>query len=121
MSHHDTNDGHFIVPVKYYVMTLLVLVVMTTVTVYTAKYIDLGWGNIVFAMAIAITKASFVVMFFMGLRWDKGVLNVAVFFSSIVVFLIFIVFVVYETSTRDGFTPEEFDKQNLKTPVKIEK
>lgn len=119
--HQETHDhGHFIIPIKYYVMTLVVLLILTVVTVYTAKFIDLSWGNIVLAMFIAIVKAGFVTMFFMGLRWDRG-LNIAAFLSAVVVLAIFVSFIVLDTGTRGSIDIEEEGKQNLETPVKIVK
>jgi len=65
------QHSHFIVPVKYYIGTFLSLLVLTFVTVTISRF-DFGTFNIVVAMLVAIVKASLVISFFMGLRWDKG-------------------------------------------------
>ena len=60
----------FIIPVKYYVGTLLSLI-LSIVTVLVVL-VDLGPLNIYVAMFIAILKATLVVSVFMGLYWDEA-------------------------------------------------
>jgi cytochrome c oxidase subunit 4 len=57
---------------KLYAGVLGALLVLTAITV-GASYIDFGSANIVIAVLIASVKASLVALFFMHLRWDKGV------------------------------------------------
>jgi cytochrome c oxidase subunit 4 len=58
-----------------------VLLAFTIITVVTGK-IDLGAANIFIAMAIATTKATLVVLFFMHM-WEAGGVNRLVFVVSV--------------------------------------
>lgn len=64
-----------------YVAIWLILLGFTALTVATGKT-DLGQANIFIAMAIALTKATLVVLFFMHL-WDEGGVNRLVFVVSV--------------------------------------
>jgi len=55
---------------KLYLVILAALVVGTFVTVQAAK-IDLGRGNIILALAIAVTKMTLVVLFFMHGKYSS--------------------------------------------------
>ena len=60
-----------IVPVKVYVTIFLVLLVGTALTVIAA-YIDFPYGlNAIVAMTIAVAKATFVVLYFMHVRYSS--------------------------------------------------
>src|SRR5215216_3972392 len=59
-----------IVPVRIYVTIFLVLLLGTALTVMAAFY-DFPWQlNTIVAMTIAITKATFVVLYFMHVRYS---------------------------------------------------
>lgn len=64
-----------------YITVYLILLVFTGLTVWTGR-MDLGAANIYVAMAIATTKATLVVLFFMHL-WDDGRVNRLVFACSV--------------------------------------
>jgi cytochrome c oxidase subunit 4 len=64
---HDHAHEHHITPVKDYVMTFLALLVLMVLTIVAAKF-NFGAANNVIAMIIAITKATMVVLIFMGVR-----------------------------------------------------
>ena len=81
--------GH-IVPIKTLVATGLALLVLTLITVGAAK-IDLGDLNIWIALAIAVFKASLVVLFFMHLKYDRP-FNGIVFMTSVAFVALFISF-----------------------------
>jgi cytochrome c oxidase subunit 4 len=70
-----SGKEHHVVSPKTYVLILLALLVGTAVTVLAAR-VDLGPYNIVLAMAIAITKATLVVLFFMHLKYSEGLTKV---------------------------------------------
>ena len=76
MANHDHHDdhGHGIAHVaasKVLLGTWVALMILTIITV-TATKIDLGPSyNLALAMAIAVVKATLVVLFFMHLRYDK--------------------------------------------------
>jgi len=59
-----------IVPVRIYITIFFVLLVGTALTVLAAR-VDFPYGlNTVVAMTIAITKATFVVLYFMHVRYS---------------------------------------------------
>ena len=63
----SSNDHHHIASIGTYVAVWAGLVVFTLLTVYVASH-DFGVLNTAVALGIAITKASMVVLIFMGLR-----------------------------------------------------
>ena len=65
---HADEHAH-VVPVGLYLAVFAALMVLTIVTV-AASRIDLGALNTPLAMAIAVTKAVLVVLFFMHVRWS---------------------------------------------------
>ena len=91
----SSHNEHHIVPVKYYLLTLISLSILTMLTVYTAKFVDLGKFNIVLAMFIAGFKASLVLLFFMGLRWDRG-FNVFIVILTLVFFFVFVSMILFD-------------------------
>ena len=66
MAHEETH-GH-IAPLSMYFGVFALLVVGTIITVAVA-YVDLGFLNTAVALGIACTKATFVVLYFMHVRW----------------------------------------------------
>jgi len=67
-----------IVPVRIYVTIFLVLLVGTALTVWAA-FQDFPWQlNTIVAMTIAITKATFVVLYFMHVRYSSRLVWVIV-------------------------------------------
>lgn len=60
-----------IVPVKVYLMIFVILLVGTALTVFAA-FIDFPYGlNAIVAMTIAVAKATFVVLYFMHVRYSS--------------------------------------------------
>ena len=57
-------------PVKAYLAVVSCLFVFTAITVLVA-FVDLGWINTPLALAIAIFKATIVVLFFMHVRYNS--------------------------------------------------
>lgn len=67
-----------IVSVRIYVTIFLVLLVGTALTVWAA-FIDFPFGlNTIVAMTIAVTKATFVVLYFMHVRYSSRLIWVIV-------------------------------------------
>ena len=67
-----------IVPVRIYVTIFLVLLAGTALTV-VAAFQDFPWQlNTIVAMTIAITKATFVVLYFMHVRYSARLIWVIV-------------------------------------------
>ena len=62
------SGGH-VAPVRMYLGIFLALIVGTALTVVVA-FFDFGFMNNVIMLAIAITKALLVVLFFMHVRWS---------------------------------------------------
>ena len=62
---------HVITPVKTYVATFVALLILTFITYLVATQ-DFGWLNTPIALAVAFTKASLVVIYFMGLRYNTS-------------------------------------------------
>lgn len=88
--HQDGHHKHFILPVNVAGKILVALLILTVVTVLTAEYVDIGRFNFFLAMVIATVKASLVVFYFMGLKYDSNE-NRIVFFGSFVFVAIFFV------------------------------
>jgi cytochrome c oxidase subunit IV len=90
---------------KWYIGTIIALFILTAITVYVAGF-DFGsnFVNLMIAMAIATVKASLVVLFFMHLRWEKGI-NAIVFLSSIFFVGVFMVFTFLDINTRVAIEP----------------
>lgn len=60
---------HHIVPLGVYFRVFALLMLMTVATVAVA-FVDLGWGNTPVALAIALLKATVVILFFMHVRYN---------------------------------------------------
>jgi len=85
------NKGHHILPIKMCRAIFALLLTFTVITV-AAAFVDLGSINFLLAMLIATVKASFVVFYFMGLKFDSNE-NRVIFFSSFIFVAIFVVFI----------------------------
>jgi cytochrome c oxidase subunit IV len=82
-SHADAHGAHpHVVPVTTYLLVFGALMVLTAVTVWVAT-IDFGSFNTVVAMAIAVTKASLVVLFFMHVKYSPKLTKLLVAASFI--------------------------------------
>jgi len=86
-----------------YTKTLLALLVLTAITVLAAGF-DFGQGNVVIALFIATIKASLVVLFFMGLRWDKPV-NAIIALAGFLFLGIFLLFCLLDFDARNNPFP----------------
>jgi cytochrome c oxidase subunit 4 len=82
--------NHKVLPVRTYVLIWLILIVATGTTLGVA-YIDLGPWNIVVALAIAFTKMSLVVLFFMHVKQQTNLTKIFVvagfLFLGILIFM----------------------------------
>ena len=94
-------SGH-IVPTKLYISVFVALIALTALTTGVA-FINLGKWNTVVALAIAVCKATLVVLFFMHLRWSSNLLRIVVA-ASLLWLAILIVLTVSDVFTRD-WTP----------------
>jgi cytochrome c oxidase subunit 4 len=66
---HEEHEHHIVSPVVY-VVILFALLVGTALTIW-ASYVDLGVWNPIIAIAIACTKATLVVLFFMHVKYSS--------------------------------------------------
>jgi cytochrome c oxidase subunit IV len=71
------GSAHHLVPVSVYIGVFTALLVLTGVTVLVASF-DLGRLNDLVALAIAIIKASLVILFFMHIRYSPRLMWVVV-------------------------------------------
>ena len=76
MSEHQEHAHHIVSP-KVYAIILLALLVGTASTIW-ASYVDMGVWNPIIALAIACTKATLVVLFFMGVKYSTKLTKLTV-------------------------------------------
>jgi caa(3)-type oxidase subunit IV len=123
-NHAHTNAEHShhpLVPLKVYAFTLLGLLVLTVVTV-GASYLNFGsTANVLVSLGIASAKASLVLMFFMGLKYDSN-LNRAFILSSFAALVLLLAITAADLWTRPqpqpvkvmaaavGLSEEEFQR-----------
>ena len=89
---HATADhgAHVITPVRTYINVFVALLVLTGLT-YLVATRDFGALNTPIALAVALVKASFVIIYFMGLRYNTPltkVIAIAGFFWLIIMFVL---------------------------------
>jgi cytochrome c oxidase subunit 4 len=94
--HDDHGVGH-IAPTKALVGTGVALLILTAVTVWSARSLDLGEANIYIALFIATLKASLVMLFFMHLWWDRP-FNAIVCVGSIAFVALFLALAMTDTA-----------------------
>jgi cytochrome c oxidase subunit 4 len=76
-THDASHAQHIITPTRTYVLVFLALVVGTVLT-YVAAINDFGALNTPIALGIAFAKASLVILFFMGVRYNTPLTKVVV-------------------------------------------
>jgi cytochrome c oxidase subunit IV len=82
------EHAHTIVGPGVYVAILFALLIGTALTVW-ASFLELGLWNPVIALAIATSKVSLVVLFFMGVKYSSKLTKLTVF-AGIFTFMILI-------------------------------
>ena len=75
-SEHQEHAHHIVGPLVY-VVILIALLIGTALTVW-ASFIDLGFWNPIIALAIATTKATLVVLFFMYVWYSSKLTKLTV-------------------------------------------
>jgi len=97
---HHADDHHGIAhtaTIKTLVATGGALLLLTIVTVLATK-VDFGASiNLAIAMAIAVLKATLVILFFMHLRYDR-LFHSVVFVSAILAAILFVGFTLMDSS-----------------------
>lgn len=97
-AHAAEGHVHHITPRSTLLKVFGALVFLTIFTVVSSR-IDLGVLNVPLALAIALTKAALVVMFFMALKYDKKV-NVLTFTVGTIFVLVFLLFTLFDVAFR---------------------
>jgi cytochrome c oxidase subunit 4 len=92
--HPDHGVGH-VVSMKVLGTVFGALVLLTVITV-AASYVNFGEANLIVALAIAVLKATLVVLYFMHLRWDKP-FNSIVFVGCLIFVALFISLAMLDT------------------------
>jgi len=98
-AHHAHGVGH-IVPFKILFGVFAALTVLTVITV-VASLFNFGEFNLIIALAIAVVKASLVVLFFMHLIWDKP-FNAIVFVGCLIFVGLFISLALLDSNQYRG-------------------
>ena len=95
-----------IVPVRIYVTIFVVLLVGTALTV-VAAFQDFPWQlNTIVAMTIAITKATFVVLYFMHVRYSARLIWVIV--ASALFWLVIMFALTFSDYWTRGWIPSAY-------------
>jgi cytochrome c oxidase subunit 4 len=83
------STEHIITPVRTYVLVFLALLFFTLTTVIVASH-DFGFLNTAVALGIACTKATLVIWFFMGVRYNTSLTKVTVVAGFIWLLILFV-------------------------------
>jgi len=95
-----------IVPVRVYVTIFLVLLVGTALTVLAA-FQDFPWYfNTIVAMTIAVTKATFVVLYFMHVRYSIRLVWVIV--ASALFWMVILFALTFSDYNTRGWIPSAY-------------
>ena len=111
------DHGHFIIHIKYYIGTFISLLILTVFTVAISR-VDLGLLNDPVAIGVAIIKATLVLLFFMGLKWDKGISTVLIL-GSVSAILIFFLLTYSDIGFRGTIYETDKGIHNINSPVKL--
>jgi cytochrome c oxidase subunit 4 len=106
---HTGHGGHHVLSRTDLLRTFGALCALTVLTVglalaERAALLPLGGLSVPVALTIAGAKATFVALFFMGLKYDNRT-NALAFVGGIVFLLVFLSFTYLDTGFRDTFEP----------------
>jgi cytochrome c oxidase subunit 4 len=104
-------SGHVIGNRFTYLLVFLALMVGTVITVL-ASYVHMGWLNTPVAMAIAITKAMLVILFFMHLKDHPKLIKVT-FAAAFFFFAILVAHTLSDYLSRPTFGQPHFPSSGL--------
>ncbi|UOD34547.1 cytochrome C oxidase subunit IV family protein [Deferribacteraceae bacterium V6Fe1] len=93
-----STESKHIVSYKTFIIVWALLLFLTAVTVWVAQ-INLGFLNVVAALAVATTKACIVILFFMHLKYENKLFKISVFMTFLVLAL-FIGFTFFDVAYR---------------------
>ncbi len=94
----DHLENHHVLSYTQLAGVLAILLVLTGITV-GVSYIHLGFLNVPVALAIACTKVTFVLLFFMHLRYE-GKIIILSFVGTVIVIIIMIGFTFWDVAFR---------------------
>lgn len=94
----DNQEKHHVLSFTQLGMVLAMLLVLTGVTV-GVSYIDLGFFNVPIALTIACTKVTFVLLFFMHLKYEGRVIIIS-FISTVAVLVVLIGLTFFDVAFR---------------------
>lgn len=92
------DEKHHVLSYKQLSLVLAVLLVLTVVTV-GVSYVHLGFMNVPVALAIACTKVTFVLLFFMHLKYE-GPIIILSFIGTVSFLMIMIGFTFWDVAYR---------------------
>ena len=106
--------SHHVVPVKIYFLIFGTLMVLTALTTAVA-FVDLGSLTTVVALAIAVTKMTLVILFFMHVKYAEGLTKFVVV-ASFLWFAILIALALSDYSSRAWIAdPQAWEKPAVST------
>ena len=94
----ESQENDHILSYTKLALILSILLILTGVTV-AVSYIDLGFFNVPMALAIACTKVTFVLLFFMHLKYEGPIINLS-FIGTISFLFIMIGFTFWDVAFR---------------------
>ena len=94
----DNHHTHHILGYGRLALVLLILLALTGVTV-GVSYIDLGFFNVPVALGIACLKVTFVLLFFMHLKYENRVIIFS-FIGTVTFLIIMIGFTFWDVAFR---------------------
>jgi len=109
---HASHSSHHITPLKTYYGIFGALIVLTGLT-YAVSFAGFPpVQSVIIAMAVAMTKASLVALWFMHLKYDTK-FNIFVFVSALWFMAVFFVFTMFDLGSR-GRVLEDTDNFALR-------
>ena len=84
----NAHAKHVVTPVSTYVTIFVTLLIFTGITYWVAQH-DYGMMNTPVALSIAVFKASLVVIYFMGVRYNTPLTKVVVIAGFFWLFILF--------------------------------
>jgi cytochrome c oxidase subunit 4 len=94
----DYNEQHHIMSYAKLATVLGILLMLTVVTV-GVSYLDMGFFNVPIALTVATIKVTFVLLYFMHLRFEGPIINIS-FISTVTFLIIMIGFTFWDVAYR---------------------
>jgi cytochrome c oxidase subunit 4 len=98
MADNEHHEEHHVLSYRFLATILAALIFLTGVTV-GVSYIDWGFLNVPIALAVASTKATLVLLFFMHIRYEGFTIKVS-FITTVFVVAIMISFTFWDVAFR---------------------